>query len=35
MSGEASLFRVTNTDDAAGPTRGFHNLPAVLRRGRD
>ena len=35
MSGEASLFRVTNTDDAAGPTRGFHDLPAVLRRGRD
>ena len=35
MSGEASLFRVTNTDDAAGPTRGFHELPAVLRRGRD
>ena len=35
MSGEASLFRVTNTDDAAGPTHGFHDLPAVLRRGRD
>ena len=35
MSGEASLFRVTNTDDAAGPTRGFYDLPAVLRRGRD
>ena len=35
MSGEASLFRVLNTDDAAGPTRGFHELPAVLRRGRD
>ena len=35
MSGEASLFRVTNTDDAAGPTRGFHELPAVLRRGRN
>ena len=35
MSGEASMFRVTNTDDAAGPTRGFHDLPAVLRQGRD
>ena len=35
MSGEASLFRVMNTDDAAGPTRGFHALPAVLRRGRN
>ena len=35
MSGEASLFRVTNTDDVAGPTRGFHELPAVLRRGRN
>ena len=35
MSGEASLFRVLNTDDAAGPTCGFHELPAVLRRGRD
>jgi mannose-6-phosphate isomerase-like protein (cupin superfamily) len=24
MSGEASLFRVRNTDDQAGPTQGFH-----------
>ena len=30
MSGEASLFRVINTDDAAGPTDNFHDLPAVL-----
>ena len=32
MSGEASLFRVINTDDAAGPTNNFHDLPAVLGR---
>ena len=32
MSGEASLFRVINTDDAAGPTDNFHDLPAVLGR---
>ena len=30
MSGEASLFRVIDTDDAAGPTMDFHPLPAVL-----
>lgn len=30
MSGEASLFRVVNTDDAAGPTSDFHPLPAAL-----
>ena len=30
MSGEASLFRVINTDDAAGPTSDFHPLPAAL-----
>ena len=35
MSGEASLFRVITTDDAAGPTNDFHELPASLRRGRD
>jgi mannose-6-phosphate isomerase-like protein (cupin superfamily) len=34
MSGEASLFRVTATDDTAGPTTEFHELPAVLARGR-
>ncbi|MEX0502066.1 cupin domain-containing protein [Alphaproteobacteria bacterium LSUCC0719] len=34
MSGEASLFRVITTDDAPGPTSDFHELPAVLRRGR-
>ena len=34
MSGEASLFRVITTDDVAGPTRDFHELPAVLHRGR-
>lgn len=32
MSGEASLFRVINTDDVAGPTDNFHDLPAVLDR---
>ena len=30
MSGEASLFRVINTDDAAGPTSDFHPLPPAL-----
>ena len=35
MSGEASLFRVITTDDVPGPTSDFHELPAVLRRGRD
>ena len=35
MSGEASLFRVVTTDDAAGPTSDFHELPAVLRRRSD
>ena len=30
MSGEASLFRVLDTDDEAGPTSDFHPLPAVL-----
>ena len=30
MSGEASLFRVINTDDTAGATDNFHDLPAVL-----
>ena len=34
MSGEASLFRVTGTDDVAGPTFDFHELPAVLAQGR-
>jgi mannose-6-phosphate isomerase-like protein (cupin superfamily) len=34
MSGEASLFRVTATDDTAGPTTEVHELPAVLARGR-
>ena len=32
MSGEASLFRVSDTDDVAGPTMDFHPLPAVLGR---
>jgi quercetin dioxygenase-like cupin family protein len=31
MSGEASLFRVRNTDDPAGPTLNF-NTPAASRR---
>jgi mannose-6-phosphate isomerase-like protein (cupin superfamily) len=31
MSGEASLFRVMNTQDAAGSTLDFHPLPEVLR----
>jgi len=31
MSGEASLFRVRNTDDEAGPTMAFET-PAPSRR---
>ena len=34
MVAKASLFRVTATDDTAGPTTEFHELPAVLARGR-
>jgi hypothetical protein len=31
MSGEASIFRVVNTQDAAGSTLDFHPLPAALQ----
>ena len=31
MSGEASLFRVRNTDDAAGPTMDFATAPPSRR----